>query len=409
MAWHATVRRITARGLCYPLLLSLLLAAPPVAALSLGDMVVRSVPGQPLRGHIPITLQDGESLEELEVRLASDEEYAQQRKHRAEVLRGLRIALINKGEGLGRVQFFGRETWHGDAALLLLSVKWPKGEMVLPYRLTAITQAVESSPLYVEVAQDESLDAIAIRLSKGRNRSYLHMMYALFKANPEAFYRGNMNNLKSGARLRVPSETELFRLTNHEVFSGIRRQYAEWQQMRESKQRPGSEAGAALAAMSEEQAERLDLSGDATELLKRLQQVRAVGARMERENDLLRQRLQELEQRAQTMAAEVLDDSGSVIPASVAAAVPVPAAESVERVTPQPQPIKEEKPAVKEKEAEATSKGQPGEGDTEGEKKRGLPAWGLWLAIALVLASVYYLYATTPRGTRKEDELGAAL
>ncbi len=40
------------------------------------------------------------------------------------------------------------------------------------------------------------------------------MMYALFLANPDAFYHGNMNNLKGGVRLRVPTEEALFQLTD---------------------------------------------------------------------------------------------------------------------------------------------------------------------------------------------------
>ncbi len=387
------------------LLLSLLLPALPAAALSLGDMVIRSLPGSSLRGHIPLTLQDDELLEELEIRLATDEEYAGRNVPRAEVLRGLRFALMNKGEGRARLQIYGREPWLGGEAQLLVVVKWPKGDMMLPYRLAAISPAKATVPDYLEVQQDDSLDAIAIRLSRGRNRSYLHMMYALFLANPDAFYRGNMNNLKSGARMRVPTETELFRLTDREVFAGIRRQYAEWQKMRESKQRRGTEAGEVLSAMSDEQTALLDLSGDAEELQRRLQQVNAEGEAVARENEELRQRLSELERQVETMAGEVLDyaQSDLLAPSQATSTGEAAAVNESDAAT----QLKAADLAGEETVQKKQQKEEKKEAEEVVEQRQGLPGWGLLLAIVLVLLAVFYLYSSVPRLPRDQSGMVA--
>lgn len=352
-----------------PLLMLLLLLPLPVAALSLGELVVRSVPGEPLRAHIPFTVLPGETLTEVRVTLASLEEYQKRHISRSGLLQGLGIALLDRGQGEGRVQLFAEQPWQGDEVVLLLLVEWSRGQMERQYKLAAVTPVADTTPVYVEVAQNETLDEIAIRLSKGRNRSYLHMMYALFLANPEAFYRGNMNNLKTGRTLRIPSNEELYALSDAEVFGGIRQQYEQWQQLRESSEQRGTQAGEALVGMSAEQAAGLNLSDDADVLQQRLQQVAAEGEAIRKENEALRQRLHALEQRMQSVAGQVLD---------YAEADAVPNNQS----SPQ-KPV--QKPVPK---AEV----QPGE--TE-KSEEGLSASTMFSAIVLVLLFVFYILYST--------------
>jgi pilus assembly protein FimV len=338
----------------------LLLLPLNVAALSLGDLVVHSLPGEPLRAHIPFTLLGDEVLAEVHVTLATDEEYAQHHLPRSTMLQGLQLALLDRGEGRGRLQLFGEQPWQGEGVQLLFIISWSKGQMERLYPLAAVTPEAAQPPGYVEVAQDATLDGIAIRLSKGSNRSYLHMMYALFLANPEAFYRGNMNNLKGGSTLRIPSSEELYRLSDREVFDGIRQQYAQWQQLREGGGAGGSEAGAALAGMSDEQAAGLDLGGDAATLQQRLAQLASEGEQMREENEALRQRLQALEQRMQSVAGQVMEY------AEAPPATP-PAPEGAQAPIPPP-------PAEIPPPAEPAEKGASG-----------LPATVIFAAIVLVL------------------------
>jgi FimV-like protein len=336
-----------------PLMVLALLLPLQTMAVSLGDLTVRTVPGEPLRAHIPFTLLPGENLAEVRVTLAPVDEYQRRNIPRAELLQGLTIALLDRGEGKGRVQLFAEQPWQGNEVQILLLLSWARGEMERHYTLAAVSSPAESTPLYVEVAQDESLDEIAIRLSKGRNRSYLHMMYALFQANPEAFYRGNMNNLKSGRTLRIPTNEELYKLNDREVFDGIRSQYEQWQQLRDSRQQRGTQAGEALVGMSAEEAAALDLSNPDA-LQQRLKQVASDGELLRKENEALRQRLAVLEQRMQSVAGQVLDyaDDDAVA----------------------------DKPS--------TAKAEPEKSD---ETEEGLSASTLFAAIVLVLLFVFYI------------------
>ncbi len=370
------------QGVTLCLLAVLLLLPLQAVAVSLGDLTVRSVPGQPLRAHIPFTLLPGETLAEVHVTLASAEEYQKRKLSRVALLEGTAIALQDRGEGRGRVQLFAGQPWQGDAVELLLLVSWDKGQMERHYQLAAVKPAAETTPVNVEVAQDESLDEIAIRLSKGRNRSYLHMMYALFLANPDAFYGGNMNNLKSGRTLRVPSNEELYKLSDREVFDGIRQQYEAWQQLREPRQQRGTRAGEALAGMSAEQTEALDLSGDADALQAQLNQVASDSEALRKENEELRARLQALEQRMQNVAGQVLEYAGDGVPPTPLA----PPAQPVQQEQKQPEP---EAALVTESESE-------GEEEADG----GLSGLTMFFAIVLVLLFVFYIIYSTGRPQR---------
>ena len=111
------------------------------------------------------------------------------------------------------------------------------------------------------------------------------MMVALYRANPDAFYRDNINNLKSGVRLRVPSDEELYRLSDAEVFATLREHKARWQQDNEK------------ARLEQEEAAKRA----------QLQQVTEDNAEVERRNQELKQRLARLEQQMNSMSRQVLE------------------------------------------------------------------------------------------------------
>jgi len=255
------------------------------AALSLGDLVVHSLPGEPLKASVPITLLPDEAIDRIQVGVASAEEYARQKLERAAALEGVRAVLLAKGENGGRIQLYGEQPWQGGEAILLLQLQWPGGEMTQRYRIAPANETA-ATPLYVEVAQDESLADIAIRLSRHSNRSYLHMMVALYRANPDAFYRENLNRLKAGARLRVPSDEELYQLSDAEVNATLREHEQRFQVERQQR----------IAAKERGQ-----------ELAQELERVTQKSAALEQHNRELKERLARLEQQVDSMSQQVLE------------------------------------------------------------------------------------------------------
>ncbi len=79
------------------------------------------------------------------------------------------------------------------------------------------------------VHSGDTLYKIATRL-KPRSVSADQMMVALFRANPEAFRRGNINRLKAGATLKIPSSAS--GVSTRQAKRIIRKHYTEWKQYR---------------------------------------------------------------------------------------------------------------------------------------------------------------------------------
>ena len=81
------------------------------------------------------------------------------------------------------------------------------------------------------VKSGDTLYKIAARV-KPRGTSADQMMVALFRANPDAFRKGNINRLKAGSRLKVPSSSKAKSISSSSAKKVIRQHYAEWKQYR---------------------------------------------------------------------------------------------------------------------------------------------------------------------------------
>lgn len=266
---------------------SLLLLSWRVEALTVGELVLKSVPNEPLQGVIPVRLDEGESLAALRVDVAPPERYAAQQLERPALLQGMQIALLARDAGRARIELFGEHPWRGEEVIVLLQLRWPDGEMERRFRIAPVqAESQDAAPKYVEVAENESLDAIAIRLSKQSNRSYMHMMVALFRANPSAFYRENINNLKSGTRLRVPTREELYQLSDAEVFATLR----------EHDRRRDAARGTSRGEQQDEKAL----------LEQQLRQVTQEYSEIEQHNRELRTQLARLEQQMNALSRQLL-------------------------------------------------------------------------------------------------------
>jgi pilus assembly protein FimV len=78
----------------------------------------------------------------------------------------------------------------------------------------------------------DTLSQIAQRVRPDDSISLPQMMMALLRANPEAFYNDNINNLKSGYVLRVPSREEIQSLSRAQAMAEVSKQNALWREYR---------------------------------------------------------------------------------------------------------------------------------------------------------------------------------
>ncbi len=77
------------------------------------------------------------------------------------------------------------------------------------------------------VARGDTLWGIASRMRPDSRLTMNQTMLAIYEANPEAF-GGNMNFLRAGASLRMPSADDIFRIDRGDAFREAERQHAEW-------------------------------------------------------------------------------------------------------------------------------------------------------------------------------------
>lgn len=79
------------------------------------------------------------------------------------------------------------------------------------------------------VAAGDTLHSIAGRVRPPGGATVDQTMIAIYQSNPEAFIHGNINNLKQGATLRVPTVEEIQALGSEEASRQVRQHHERWQ------------------------------------------------------------------------------------------------------------------------------------------------------------------------------------
>ena len=274
---------------------ALLLFSGAAVALGLGEIRVKSQPGQPLVAEIPIISSEPGELEQLQVRLASPVTFERVGLARPEgLINNLSFAVGLSDDGRAVVRVTSQEPVQVAALNFLIEVDWGQGRLVREYSalvdtpgaLAAASQPVIEAPLPppsntiirepeaavasepvpapvetpAPVAPTPAPVAAAptaptpapvvpttangqVEVQRGQTLSQIardlgqgysldQTMLALLRANPEAFINGNINRLKQGAVLRVPQSEEQARLSESEASALVREQVAEWRQAR---------------------------------------------------------------------------------------------------------------------------------------------------------------------------------
>ena len=232
-----TVRLAVATLLLFPVL---------ACAAGLGQLTVKSSLGQPLRAEIEIvSLQSGE-VDSLSVRLASPEAFQQAGLELSPSLIGLQFTIDTKG-GRPVIRISSPQPVNEPFIDMLVEMQWSTGRLIRDYTflldppeykappVAASTAApgapaerpipsaeqrapgkaapsVESRPAaapamagakQVEVKKGDTLGAIA-RDNLPEGVTLNQMLAALYRANENAFIKGNINLVRAGRILNIP-------------------------------------------------------------------------------------------------------------------------------------------------------------------------------------------------------------
>lgn len=292
---------------CRPGVLVLWLAALPAGAVGLGDMVLTSPPGQPLRAEIPIELVTAQELWALQVGVASELTFLRDGRDRALEFDELSFEIVRDSDGRSVVRMSSPNPLESSMTLLL-EATWlrrpdlPPGRLIRTYALGpedlpesgALPRPLGAGSLdtHGPVEAGETLWSLATRFS-GLGVHPNQFLVAMFDANPRGF-GGNMNGIYQGAILRIPEAVQARRLTVEEATAEVVRQLDEWLAELEARgQAPlSSEPGGAAESVPGPDQLQSDLEGARQLLETRADELQTLRAELE-------------EARAAAQAAEV--------------------------------------------------------------------------------------------------------
>lgn len=248
-------------------------------AAGLGRLSVNSSLGQPLSVEIElVSLQPGE-FEALAARVASPEAYTNARIEFSPLLRQLRFTAERRADGKPVLKVTSSAPINEPFLDLLVEVNWPSGKLLREYPIlldppgfsegrvappvaavvvikptaSNVAPAIATQPTsppaariarkdapkdaprdtYGPVKSGDTLNQIASSV-KPDTVSLEQMLVAMYRENKAAFIGNNMNQLKTGQILRVPSAADVGKITRTEAQNEIKVQVSDWKNYRDS-------------------------------------------------------------------------------------------------------------------------------------------------------------------------------
>lgn len=255
------------RKLALSLAVSAALGVSHANALGLGEIRVNSALNEPLDAEIRLTQVRDLSPLQIQPRMASLDEYAVGSSALGRYLRDIQFQVLVSPEGSGRILLRSSEPVQEPFLNFMVEVNWPSGRLVREYTLlldppvfdaapaVRSTPAVSAPAPVTRTPQPEfkpaapAASADNIRTRAGDGQVYVgvndtlwelakqnkpagvtehQMMLALLRKNPQAFPSGNINAMKAGVVMDVPSKAEAETLSHREAVAEVARQMKLW-------------------------------------------------------------------------------------------------------------------------------------------------------------------------------------
>ncbi len=255
--------------------LAVLLAWIPLSvnAAGLGKLTVNSGLGEPLNAEIELVSTTPEEMSSLSARIAPEEAYSAQGIERVGIHNSIRVE-VSKRAGTSVLKLSSSQPVADPFLDMLIQVDWATGRLVREYTVLLdppgysaeqtnnisvpeAAQTVSPAPVQsmpekakpepvvsssqktapVENNEDyktkrgDSLAKIA-REMQVQDVSLDQMLVGLYRANKDAFDNDNMNQLKVGKIIKVPTQAELLATPKQDASKEVRVQAADWNNYR---------------------------------------------------------------------------------------------------------------------------------------------------------------------------------
>ena len=254
-------------------------------AFGLGGVKVQSYLGQPLQAEIDITQLSADEASSLKVGVASPDAFQAAKLHYSSVLAGVQISLERRADGRAYLRVVSNSPVREPFLELLIRAQWATGQLSRDYTLLLDPPNFQEAPSTAQVpvqtapavqpmppqqmavpvapaapalqlppraapatrAPAEFTGSYVVKKGDTLNKiannagveavSLDQMLTAIYRANQSAFINRNINLLKAGAVLQIPSagqaqqipqsEAHRFVITQSQDFNAYRRRLAE--------------------------------------------------------------------------------------------------------------------------------------------------------------------------------------
>lgn len=254
-----------------------MLAPGLAAALGVGDYTLNSYLNQPLEMEVELFDAGDLTPEEVLANLGSEGDFQNAGVERVFFLNELNFEVNLRPDGNGTLRITSAQPVREPFLNFIVEIMWPTGRLLREYTVlldppvmaqavqpTAVAPVasqstspapvqapveqvqapVQSQPKVVAQSQSQSFDAsrgpdyvvqpsdtmwrIALNNRPANSISVQQMLIAIQTLNPEAFIDGNVNLVREGTVLRIPSEQEVRQISTRDALVEVAEQNREW-------------------------------------------------------------------------------------------------------------------------------------------------------------------------------------
>ena len=221
-ASHHASRLFQRSAICAALALSFFGSAQ---ALNLSRPIVQSKQGEALRAEIEITEISMTEQIDFQATLASPEVY-RAAKIDLPTTNGLpldiQVQLLRRDNGRPFLKIVSKQPVYGNSVDLLIDMHWATGRMLRDLSLSLDDEKIQAKPVIAPAVTGGNYNKAENRITvqRGDTASELasgvlpagvsldQMLIALLRSNPDAFVESNVNRMKAGALLTLPTVQE---------------------------------------------------------------------------------------------------------------------------------------------------------------------------------------------------------
>ena len=222
-------------------------------ALGLGELTLKSTLNQPLVAEIELLDVKDLTAAEVVPSLASPEDFAKAGVDRQAFLNDLTFTPVLNASGKSVLRVTSSKPLSEPMVKFLVQVMWPNGRLLRDYSVLldpskfspqtadAAAQPAPSQtiaapttgathPAQYTTTPRDTLWEIAAKARQGG--SVQQTMLAIQALNPDAFFNGNINQLKVGQVLRLPDQQQIAAIPQGQAVKEVAEQYAAWREGR---------------------------------------------------------------------------------------------------------------------------------------------------------------------------------